>query len=251
MTPLHEEEVDPAELRRMSRRALLQAGVVAVGGIAGLAAFNAKAPVEEGSGIKTLFRWTHERNEALVRRLLFSKDRLAPEFPVTKAVTPRNNYHGQTPEVDPEAWRMALGERRLSMADLRRLPEVSQTSELKCVEGWSAVVHWTGCRFVDFAQEYPPPAGTRYVQMVSAPEGYPDDAYYVGLDLESCLHPQTLLAWGMNGAPLNADHGAPLRLVIPHKYGIKNIKLITEIAYRTDRPRDYWADYGYDWYAAL
>ena len=77
----------------------------------------------------------------------------------------------------------------------------------------------------------------------------PDGAYYVGLDMASALHPQTLLCYEMNGKPLTADHGAPLRLAIPVKYGIKNIKNIGKIKFTDERPKDYWAELGYDWYA--
>ena len=84
----------------------------------------------------------------------------------------------------------------------------------------------------------------RYV-MLSTPDG----AYYVGLDIESALHPQTLLCYEMNGQPLTRGHGAPLRLAIPVKYGIKNIKRIGTIRFTDERPADYWAERGYDWYA--
>ncbi len=76
-----------------------------------------------------------------------------------------------------------------------------------------------------------------------------DGGYYVGLDMESALHPQTLLCYEMNGKPLTAPHGAPLRLAIPVKYGIKNIKRIGTIRFTDRRPPDYWAERGYDWYA--
>ncbi len=79
----------------------------------------------------------------------------------------------------------------------------------------------------------------------------PDEEYYVGLDMKSTMHPQTLLAWELNGEPLNADHGAPLRLVIPVKYGIKNIKRIGTIRLTDKQPADYWAENGYDWFAGL
>jgi DMSO/TMAO reductase YedYZ molybdopterin-dependent catalytic subunit len=65
------------------------------------------------------------------------------------------------------------------------------------------------------------------------------------------LHPQTLLAYEMNGQPLSPDHGAPLRLVTPLKYGIKQIKQIGRITYTNARPRDYWHEQGYDYYAGL
>jgi hypothetical protein len=73
--------------------------------------------------------------------------------------------------------------------------------------------------------------------------------YYVGLDIASALHPQTLLCYEMNGQPLTPQHGAPLRLVIPVKFGIKNLKRIGTIRFTDVRPADYWAERGYDWYA--
>jgi DMSO/TMAO reductase YedYZ molybdopterin-dependent catalytic subunit len=79
----------------------------------------------------------------------------------------------------------------------------------------------------------------------------PDEGYYVGLDMASALHPQTLLCYEMNGKPLALEHGAPLRLAIPVKYGIKNLKRIGTITYTDQKPADYWAERGYDWYAGL
>ena len=86
----------------------------------------------------------------------------------------------------------------------------------------------------------------RYVQLQT-----PNREYYVGLDMPSALHPQTFLCYEMNGRPLTPEHGAPLRLVIPVKYGIKNIKRIGSITLTDDRPSDYWGERGYDWYAGL
>ncbi len=75
----------------------------------------------------------------------------------------------------------------------------------------------------------------------------PDGDYYVGLDRASAMHPQTLLAYEMNGEPLTNAHGAPLRLLIPVKYGVKNLKRIGKISFADARPRDYWAENGYDY----
>jgi DMSO/TMAO reductase YedYZ molybdopterin-dependent catalytic subunit len=63
------------------------------------------------------------------------------------------------------------------------------------------------------------------------------------------MHPQTLLVYEMNGAPLRPEHGAPLRLASPTKYGIKQIKRIGRIEFTAERPRDFWAESGYDWYS--
>jgi DMSO/TMAO reductase YedYZ molybdopterin-dependent catalytic subunit len=105
-------------------------------------------------------------------------------------------------------------------------------------------VQWAGARLSDLMDRYPPAQAAQFVGMET-----PDRGYYVGLDLDSALHPQTLLAWEMNGEPLSDLHGAPLRLAIPVKYGIKNIKRIGTIRYSSERPADFWAQRGYDWYA--
>lgn len=146
----------------------------------------------------------------------------------------------------------------LTLADIQALPRVEMTTEFKCVEGWSTIVNWTGARLADFIARYQPQTRNnsqpdarnrpqdlvQYVSMVT-----PDGGYYVGLDMPSAMHLQTLLAYEMNGLPLNLAHGAPLRLVTPTKYGIKQIKRIGRIAFTDTRPADFWAERGYDWYA--
>jgi len=98
-------------------------------------------------------------------------------------------------------------------------------------------------RLADLMAKFPPPQPVRYVSLET-----PGRGYYVGLDLASAMHPQTLLAWALNGEPLTASHGAPLRLAIPIKYGVKNIKRIATIRWTNVRPPDFWAERGYDWY---
>ena len=77
------------------------------------------------------------------------------------------------------------------------------------------------------------------------------DPYYVSLDLPTAGHPQTLLATRLTGNPLTVEHGAPLRLLVPVKLGLKNIKAITRITYTTDEPADYWAKRGYSGYDGI
>ena len=193
----------------------------------------------------------------------FRETRLAPTFPREMASEPRvNGGEGMSDDFDPAAWRLRVeahgGTVFLTLADIQRLPRVEMTTELKCIEGWSTIVHWAGARLNDFATVYRPPTRNgstpdvrnrphdlvRYVSMST-----PDEGYYVGLDMPSALHPQTLLCYEMNGQPLTLDHGGPLRLVTTVKYGIKSIKRIGTIAYTDERPRDFWAERGYDWYA--
>ncbi len=132
----------------------------------------------------------------------------------------------------------------LSMAELRTLPHVGMTTQLKCIEGWSEIVNWGGVRMRDFIERYVPAAGAKYVGLET-----PDQQYYVGLDYADAVHPQTLLCYEINGQPLSREHGAPLRLVTPLKYGIKHIKQIGRISFTDQRARDYWAENGYDWHS--
>ena len=139
----------------------------------------------------------------------------------------------------------------LTLADVGRFSRHELVTEFKCIEGWSQIIHWAGVRMADFLEAYPPapnPDGSepRYVYMET-----PNGDYYVGYDLHVCRHPQTLLVTEMGGQPLNREHGAPLRLHAPTKYGYKQIKRIGVIAYSNLKPDDYWTKLGYDWYAGL
>ena len=69
--------------------------------------------------------------------------------------------------------------------------------------------------------------------------------------MPSAMHPQTLLWYAMGGKPLTLEHGAPLRLATTVKYGVKSIKRIGRITFTDERPRDFWAEQGYDWYTGL
>jgi hypothetical protein len=139
----------------------------------------------------------------------------------------------------------------LTLDDVKKLPHRELVTEFKCIEGWSEIVHWGGVRLADLMAAYPPARNAKgeppkYVYMET-----PYGDYYCGYNMNACLHPQSLLATEMSGAPLTQSHGAPLRLHMPIKYGYKQIKRIALIAYMHERPDDYWTKLGYDWYAGL
>jgi DMSO/TMAO reductase YedYZ molybdopterin-dependent catalytic subunit len=139
----------------------------------------------------------------------------------------------------------------LTMDDLtRQLPRVELVMQFKCIEGWSNITQWEGFRFRDLLDLYPPELidgrDPRYVYLET-----PDGNYYGGYDLAMARHPQTLLVTGMHGVPLTQEHGAPMRLYTPLKYGYKQIKRVGLIAYTNQKPDDYWTKLGYDWYAGL
>lgn len=205
-----------------------------------------------------LLRSTFEFNER-VSQIFYKPSRLAPEFAQSQITKPNrvNGDLGMTGEFDATSWQLAVGgladrsdDLILTLDDIKQLPRTEMTTEFKCIEGWSTIVNWAGIRFSDLVAKVMPEISLdklpAYVSMTT-----PDKNYFVGWDIESIMHPQTLLAFEMNGEPLKPEHGAPLRLASPTKYGIKQIKRIGRIEFTAVRPRDYWAESGYDWYAGL
>ena len=254
--PLRPEAEVLAEARQRSRRSFIGLGLA---GLAGLGGWRWLVSQPSDSGIPGPLRKALDANSRL-SSAYFKETRLAPEFARSRARTPRENGDvGLADELDPATWRLRVQgygagkTQEFTLADIQALPRIEMTTELKCIEGWSTVVHWAGARFSDFLARYPlatrsgtggsePAALAPYVGLRT-----PDELYYVGLDMASALHPQTLLCYEMNGQPLTAGHGAPLRLVTPLKYGIKHLKRIGTIAFADARPKDYWAELGYDW----
>lgn len=164
-----------------------------------------------------------------------------------------NGRHGIREEVDLGSWELQvldaegtlLGTHGIS--DVQALPKVEMTVEHKCVEGWSHIVTWGGARFSDFAALYPEQVTNNEFVGLTTPDG----GYYVGLDRDSMLHSQTLLAYELQEEPLTSEHGAPLRLATTLKYGTKQLKRIGTIQFTNVAPPDYWFERGYDYYAAL
>jgi DMSO/TMAO reductase YedYZ molybdopterin-dependent catalytic subunit len=157
-----------------------------------------------------------------------------------------------TPTLEnPASWRLEVGgmvERPLSLTldDLRSPAGLTYTVKHHCVEGWSAIATWTGIPLHAVSEMVGVRPGARYVRFDSF-----DSGYHNGWDLESAMHPQTILAYGFNGADLMPDHGAPLRLYAPHKLGYKLTKYLTSITFTDQRPGGYWEDQGYPWYGGV
>lgn len=265
-TALSDQQAE-AQMRTMTRTGFLGMGLSA---LAGLLGFGWLIRQKSEGGVLWPLRRVLNFNEKL-SEAYFRPGRLAPTFPVARAGMPRaNGKEGLESALDMANWRMEVlglpvtvlqktGAKvvqtargpalSLSLDELKTLPHQEMVTEFKCIEGWSQVIHWGGVRFQDFVFKYWPelaqnPALMPYVSLET-----PDGGYYVGLDMASALHPQTLLSYEMDGKPLEAVHGAPLRLAIPVKYGIKNIKRIGRVTFSPTRPADYWAERGYDWYA--
>jgi sulfoxide reductase catalytic subunit YedY len=134
------------------------------------------------------------------------------------------------PAPDPKTWDLTIDglgttPLRLTMSDLDRLPRVTQNSRLKCVQCWSGRVNWEGFRCADLLRLAGSKSDLEWVRIDCA------DKYYDFVMMTDLLNPRTLFGLGMNGDALTPEHGAPLRLVMPMKYGYKSSKLITKLTF--------------------
>ncbi len=244
-------ELSMDEYRRRSRRSFLTGGAAMFAGYMGWRGVQGS---EADRRIPGVLRDVHRANES-IWSALFREEHLAKEFAYEDAsILQVNGVIGIRDEVDLAEWRMVVmgPDREIwgfhDLADIEALPRHEMTIEHKCIEGWAQVTNWGGARFSDFIELY---ADRMTDEITDVYLETPDQDYYVTMDMATLRHPQTLLAYDMLGQPLDNDHGAPLRLATPLKYGIKQIKRIGLIQFRTDKARDYWGDRGYDDYVGL
>jgi DMSO/TMAO reductase YedYZ molybdopterin-dependent catalytic subunit len=231
-----------------SRRRFLVSGVRAAGTLAlgGLACDGARPH----AGFLGLMERVNER----FQRALFDPGRLAPELAVEDespaGAFPAYKISREFP-LAPAGWTLAVRglvaqPLTLTLEDLRRLPQTRTRVRHHCVEGWSAVASWDGVRVAEIARLAGVDPRVRYVEFRSF-----DSGYWSSWDLESAFHPQTILAHAMNGAPLEVEHGAPLRLYSAVKLGYKMVKYLTEVTFLPVRTGGYWEDQGYEWFAGV
>jgi DMSO/TMAO reductase YedYZ molybdopterin-dependent catalytic subunit len=197
-----------------------------------------------------------------VAEALYSHNRMVPTYTKSQTTTIKNNYNGATP--DPgyiSGWSLTLEGLASGLSvslDIRKLmnrfPIHDQITRFVCVEGWSAIAWWAGLRLDDLLRAYPPISQAKWARVESAVNldnsGNPDP-YFVSIDLATARHPQTLLVTHHDGQPLTVEHGAPLRLLVPVKLGLKNVKAVTRITYSVKEPKDYWTPYGYSTYDGI
>jgi len=244
--PLPTSEMSAGRLQYLTRRDLF---VFGAGAIAAL-----------GGGAWLLPQATRIDDD--VAEALYSSNRRVPTYSKSQITPLKNNYNGSTPDPGYIAgWTLTVDGLASGLsisldirALVRRFSMDEQITRLVCVEGWSAIAWWAGFRFADLLREYPPMSRARWARIESSvnldASGNPDP-YFMSLDLETAGHPQTLLATHLNGYALSVDHGAPLRLLVPVKLGLKNVKAVTRITYVAQEPRDYWAERGYSHYDGI
>jgi len=256
-----------SELIRLSRRSAL-IGAAGAGGLM-LAGCN---QLSTSRSFRRVMYHAEDWNMS-VQRMLIGGDKLAREF--SKAdLSPNFKANGSFSGTGDEYRRLADGgfsdyqlkigglvrhPLSLSLAELRALPARSQITRHDCVEGWSAIGGWTGVPLGLLLKSAGLLPQARYVvfRCYDNLGGGENGLYYESIDLNDAFHPQTILAYDMNGAPLPVQHGAPLRLRLERQLGYKMAKYVMRIEaidsfMKISRGRGgFWEDRGYEWYAGI
>jgi len=202
--------------------------------------------------------------DALARE--FEEKDISPSFRVNGTSSPDSDEYVELAEGNFSAWRLKIDglverPREFSLADLKALPARTQITRHDCVEGWSAIGKWTGVPLASLLQLTGLKPTARYVVLHCADELEKtldgSGRYYESIDLVDAFHPQTILAYQMNGQDLSVGHGAPLRLRVERQLGYKQAKYIMRIELVDSFSGlwggngGYWEDRGYEWYAGI
>jgi DMSO/TMAO reductase YedYZ molybdopterin-dependent catalytic subunit len=193
----------------------------------------------------------------------FSAADLSPQFRSNGTANPDNPEYQALAANEFADWRLkidGLVQRpvQLSLQDLRAMVSRTQITRHDCVEGWSAIGQWTGVPLAAVLRMAVPRPEARYVVFHCAdPMDSQGTRYYESIDFEDAYHPQTILAYGLNGAALPIANGAPLRVRIERQLGYKMAKYILRIELVSSFAKigagngGYWEDQGYEWYAGI
>jgi DMSO/TMAO reductase YedYZ molybdopterin-dependent catalytic subunit len=250
----------------ISRRGLIGSIAAGAGGLL-LSGCN---KINADPGVRSLLQ-SAEGLTMRAQRLIMDRNALAREFtradlsPVFRAngtrIPPGGDYqaHRLANFVD---WRLTIDglvarPLSLSLAQVRAMPHRTQITRHDCVEGWSAIGQWTGVPLKLLLDQAGLRDGARYLIFHCA-DRYAQANYYESIDLIDAFHPQTILAWGLNGQGLPVGNGAPLRLRVERQLGYKHAKYVRRIeavatlAGHGLGKGGYWEDYhDYEWYAGI
>lgn len=251
---------------RLSRRRLIGSLGAGAGGLL-LAGCDKIGASQTGQALLGL----GEKATFSAQRLVSDRAALAPEYSASD-MSPffrtNGNRNPGTPEYAAHVannfadWQLVVdglvtNPLSLSLAQIRSLPRRTQVTRHDCVEGWSAIGQWTGLPLGMLLKQAGLRSSARYIVFHCA-DFLGSRPYYESIDLIDAFHPQTILAWGMNGQTLDVGHGAPLRLRVERQLGYKQAKYVmrveavTSLAGIGGGKGGFWEDVsGYQWYAGI
>ena len=214
-----------------------------------------------------------ERLSAAAGTLVVGRKAMAQEFAeadLSPSFRSNGTFHPQSAEYDALLARgfadyalvvdgLVAEPRRYSLAELRALESRTQITRHDCVEGWSAIGKWKGVKLSTLLEAVRPAPAARFVVFHCADPMADDgkDPYYESIDMDDAWHPQTILAYDLNDAPLPVGNGAPLRLRVERQLGYKHAKYVMRIELVESFEKihggngGYWEDQGYQWYAGI
>jgi DMSO/TMAO reductase YedYZ molybdopterin-dependent catalytic subunit len=251
-------------MANLSRRGWIKTGIAAAAGAAGLVAADRAGRAyglipPDGGGIfgpgETLSYASHRlfAGNAMARE--FHRAQISKPFP--NDVDPLGNDFKKLEAEGFRDWRLTVGgmvarPASYSVADIKRFPQRSQITQLACEEGWSYIAEWIGAPLSHMLEQAGVQPGARFVFYHSFQKDW-----WESIDIAEAIHPQTLVAYGMNGAELPRPFGGPLRMRVPRQLGYKSLKYITRITV-TDDPKHFGKgmgsaepEAGYAWYAGI
>ena len=250
--------------RLLSRRRVLTTGLTAAAGLTGLGAFHAVGrnglipPDHFGLfGVGETLTYAAQRilagDHSLARE--FSRADISKVIPVNGAAPENVDYHRLLAD-DFRDWRLRVDglvaqPRSFSLAELKSYPSHTQITHQACEEGWSFIAEWTGVRLSYVLELVGVAPHARYAVF------FPFDEFWESIDMADALHPQTFLAYGMNGETMPIDHGAPVRLRVARQLGYKSIKYLSRLTL-TDSIEKFGKglgganpEWGYSWWAGI
>jgi len=249
----------------ISRRTMIARGLAAAAGLSGLAVAGRIAdryglvPPDHGGIYGPGETLTYATQRVLTRHSLareFSPSQISNP-PFANETAPPSDHFKRLQADGFKDWRLSVEglvarPTSLSLDDVKRLPVRRQITEIACEEGWSYVAEWAGTPLTDVLGAAGVMPQARYVVYFSI-----DAAWWESIDMADALHPQTLLAYAMNGSDLPVAFGGPLRLRVPRQLGYKSVKYIDRLAV-TDSLKGFGkglgsgaAQAGYAWYAGI
>ncbi len=241
-----------------SRRKLLNAGLGAAAGLAGLSIASKLAgrygllPPDSGGVYGPGETLTYAAQRLLTRHSMareFSRDQISSKPFVNGPILASGDFKRQEREAFAN-WKLSIDgmvarPATFSIAELKTFPTRSQITHLACEEGWSYIAEWAGVPLAYVLNRVGIHPQAKYIVYTSVEKGWEDS-----IDMSDALHPQTLLTYSMNGADLPTGHGGPLRMRVPRQLGYKSVKYIDRITV-TDRPEKAWPGGSYAWFAGI
>jgi DMSO/TMAO reductase YedYZ molybdopterin-dependent catalytic subunit len=249
----------------LTRRKLIKTGIAATVGVAGLGAAARVAqkygliPPDHGGiyGLGETLTYASQR--------LLTRHSLAREFrpsqiskpPLANEMAPLNDAFKRLQAGGFADWRLSVKgmvdrPASFSLAQLKSYPSRSQITQLACEEGWSYIAEWIGVPLSHVLNVVGVRPQARFVVYFSI-----DSNWWDSVDMADALHPQTFLAYGMNGGELSVGNGGPLRMRLPRQLGYKSVKFITQLT-ATDNLKSFGKglgsaspEGGYAWYAGI